>query len=275
MDSDERGAMRAEALRRVLARGEPDRPVIVCAQAGNVNGGAVDPLRAIGEAARAAGAWLHVDGAFGLWAAASPRRRALVDGAELAHSWATDAHKWLNVPYDCGVAVVSDREAHRAAVGTSASYLVQGDGTGPRDPTDWTPELSRRARGLALYAALRSLGRSGVAELVDRLCACAERAAERLGEDEALEVLGCELNQVVVALRADDASTDAVVAAVQREGTCWVSPTTWRGRRGIRLSMSNWKTTPADVDRSVAAIRAAAAAMGAGGPEASSRATPR
>ncbi len=205
-------------------------------------------------AARAAGAWLHVDGAFGLWAAASPARRHLVRGAELADSWATDAHKWLNVPFDCGLAFVRDREAHRAAISVTAAYLVQ-DAGGPREPMDWTPEFSRRARGLAVYATLRALGRDGVAELVDRLCACAERFADGLGA-AGFEVLGQQLNQVVVAC-ADDELTDATLAAAQAEGTCYPSGTSWHGRRSIRLSVSNWQTTAADVDRSVAALAAA------------------
>jgi glutamate/tyrosine decarboxylase-like PLP-dependent enzyme len=197
---------------------------------------------------------VHVDGAFGLWAAASPTRRPLVRGAELADSWATDAHKWLNVPFDCGIAFVRDREAHRAAISVTAAYLVQ-DAGGPREPMDWTPEFSRRARGLAVYATLRALGRDGVAELVDRLCACAERFAEGLG-DAGFEVLGQELNQVLVACATDEA-TAATLAAVQADGTCYPSGTTWRGRRCIRLSVCNWQTTIEDVDRSIEAMSAA------------------
>src|SRR4051794_3407445 len=244
---DEDGAMLSDALRDALAA--DGSPTIVAAQAGNVNGGSIDPLEEICAAARAAGAWVHVDGAFGLWAAASPARRHLVRGAEQADSWATDAHKWLNVPYDFGIVFVRDREAHRAAMTTSASYLVQ-DPDGPREPMDWTPEFSRRARGIAVYATLRALGRDGVAELVDRLCACAERFAEQLGE-AGFEVLHQELNQVAVAC------DDAVLAAAQAEGTCYPSTTVWRGRRGIRLSVCNWQTTDEDVDRSVEALVAA------------------
>ncbi len=244
------GAMRADALAGALAKGA-GAPTIVAAQAGNVNGGSIDPLADICAVAHEAGAWVHVDGAFGLWAAASPARRHLVRGAELADSWATDAHKWLNVPYDCGLAFVRDREAHRAAMTVAAAYLVQ-DPDGPREPMDWTPEFSRRARGFAVYATLRALGRDGVAELVDRLCACAERFADRLPE-AGFEVLQQELNQVVVA--CDDG---ALLAAVQAEGTCYPSPTTWRGRRGLRLSICNWQTSFEDVDRSIAALAAAA-----------------
>ena len=251
---DERGAMRADALAAALAAGR-DRPTIVAAQVGNVNTGVCDDMHAVCAVAREAGAWVHVDGAFGLWAAASPARRSLVAGVELADSWATDAHKWLNVPYDCGVAFVRDREAHRAAMAVTAAYLLQ-DAEGPREPMDWTPEFSRRARGLAVYAVLRTLGRDGVAELVDRLCACADRFAQRL-PDAGFEVVAHGLNQVLVA-GEDDAATDATLTAVQADGTCWPSATTWRGRRCIRISVCSWQTTFADVDRSVDAMAAAA-----------------
>jgi glutamate/tyrosine decarboxylase-like PLP-dependent enzyme len=174
-----------------------------------------------------------------------------VRGVEQADSWATDAHKWLNVPFDCGIAFVRDRDAHRAAMSVTAAYLVQ-DAGGPREPMDWTPEFSRRARGIAVYATLRALGREGVAELIDRLCACAARFAFRL-RAHGFEVLAQELNQVLVACRTD-AATDATLAAVQAEGTCYPSGTTWRGRRCIRLSVCNWQTTFADVDRSVDAM---------------------
>ena len=247
---DERGAMRPDALADALAAGSG--PTIVCAQAGNVNTGAVDPLDEVCDLAAEAGAWVHVDGAFGLWANASERRRELLRGCERADSWTTDAHKWLNVPYDCGMAFVADREAHRAAMSTLASYLQQGEPV--REPLDWNPEFSRRARAVPVYAALRSLGRSGVAELVDRLCDCAASFAEQLGAQPGIEVLAHGLNQVLVAFGDDPEATDAVVAEIQREGTCWTSATTWRGRRCMRISVSNWRTTEADVDRSVAAI---------------------
>jgi glutamate/tyrosine decarboxylase-like PLP-dependent enzyme len=250
---DERGAVRADALADALA-GDRGRPTIVVAQVGNVNTGACDPMQDVCAAARDAGAWVHVDGAFGLWAAASPARRHLVRGVELADSWATDAHKWLNVPYDCGIAFVRDRAAHRAAMAAIAAYLVQ-DADGPREPMDWTPEFSRRARGVAVYATLRALGRDGVAELVDRLCDCAERFAVALGAVD-FEIVGHGLNQVLLTC-ADDAETDAVLAAVQAEGTCWPSATTWRGRRCMRISVCNWQTTADDVDRSLVAIVAA------------------
>jgi glutamate/tyrosine decarboxylase-like PLP-dependent enzyme len=247
---DERGAMRSDALGEVLASGEG--PTIVCAQAGNVNTGAIDPLDQVCDLAGEAGAWVHVDGAFGLWANASPRHAALLHGCERADSWATDAHKWLNVPYDCGIAFVADREAHRAAMSAQASYLQQGDAV--REPIDWTPEFSRRARAVPVYAALRSLGRSGVAELVDRLCACADRFASQLDERPGFEVLAHGLNQVLVRTTEGSEDTDRVVAEIQREGTCWVSATTWRGVRCIRISVCNWGTTFEDVDRSVEAI---------------------
>jgi glutamate/tyrosine decarboxylase-like PLP-dependent enzyme len=251
--TDERGAMRPDLLATAL--GSTGGPAIVIAQVGNVNGGGIDPMLDVCAAARRTGAWVHVDGAFGLWAAASPTRRHLVQGVELADSWATDAHKWLNVPFDCGIAFVRDREAHRAAMSVTAAYLVQ-DAEGPREPMDWTIEFSRRARGLAVYATLRALGRDGVAELVDRLCACAERFAAGLA-DRGFEILAQDLNQVVVARGGDD-ETLATLAAVQADGTCYPSGTTWRGRRGIRLSVCNWQTTFDDIDRSVAAMAAAA-----------------
>jgi glutamate/tyrosine decarboxylase-like PLP-dependent enzyme len=250
---DEGGAMRAEPLARLL--GEGRGPTIVCAQAGNVNTGAVDPLEPICELAREAGAWVHVDGAFGLWAGASPARRDLIRGCERAHSWATDAHKWLNVPYDCGIAVVADREAHRAAMTAQASYLQQGEEV--REPLDWTPEFSRRARAVPVWAALRSLGRTGVAELVDRLCACAERFAARLHGEAGLEVVAQGLNQALVRPTGPPELVDGLVAEVQREGTCWMSATTWRGERCVRISVCSWRTTFADVDRSAEAVIAA------------------
>ena len=252
--TDDRGAMRAAALADALAANE-GRPTIVVAQAGNVNGGGIDPLDEVCAAARDGGAWVHVDGAFGMWAAASPGRRHLVRGIEHADSWATDAHKWLNVPFDCGIAFVRDREAHRAAISVTAAYLVQ-DAEGPREPMDWTIEFSRRARGVAVYATLRALGRDGVAELVDRLCACAERFAAGLA-GRGFDVLVQSLNQVLVALESDDA-TAATLAAVQAEGTCYPSGTAWHGRRCIRLSVCNWQTTFEDVDRSIEAMAAAA-----------------
>ncbi|MGH3144302.1 MAG: pyridoxal phosphate-dependent decarboxylase family protein [Rubrobacter sp.] len=257
---DEQGRMRPEALRTVLS--QSSGPTIVCAQAGNVNTGAIDPLDAISDAAGETGAWVHVDGAFGMWAAASPTLRHLVAGIERADSWATDAHKWLNVPYDSGLVFCAHPAAHKAAMGTQASYLVQSEGR-ERDQLDWNPEASRRARGSPVYAALRSLGRSGVADLVDRCCAHARRFAEALGKEPGIEVLNdVVLNQVLVRFLDDggdhDVRTRAVIEAVQEDGTCWLGGTTWQGKGAMRISVSNWSTTTEDVDRSVAAILRAA-----------------
>jgi glutamate/tyrosine decarboxylase-like PLP-dependent enzyme len=253
---DEGARMRVDALRAALAAGAG--PTIVCAQVGEVNTGAIDPLPEIADAAREAGAWLHVDGAFGMWAAASPSLRGLVDGIERADSWATDAHKWLNVPYDSGVAFCAHADAHRAAMGVQAAYLVQADEGGPRDEVDWTPEFSRRARGFAVYAAIKSLGRAGIAQIVDRCCAHARRFAGVLGADPAVEILNeVVLNQVLVRFHDDDEATGRVIERVQASGEAWMSGTTWQGRAAMRISVSNWQTTDADVDRTVAAILAA------------------
>jgi len=229
-------------------------------QAGDVNTGSYDAIADAAGAAEEHGAWLHVDGAFGLWAAASPALRPLVAGVERADSWATDAHKWLNVPYDSGIAFCRHPASHRAAMGTRASYLVQADEGGPRDQLDWNPEFSRRARGFAVYAALRSLGRSGVAELVERSCAHARRFADELSRLPGAELLNdVVLNQVLLRF-ADDPQTDAVLAGVQASGEAWMSGTIWQGRRAIRVSVSNWATTDGDVDRTLAAFAAAARA---------------
>lgn len=254
VESDAQGRMRADRLREVLPtlRG----PVIVCAQAGNVNTGAIDPLPEIAQVARAHGAWLHVDGAFGLWARASAEaeRRALVEGMELADSWATDAHKWLNVPYDCGVAIVRHARDHRAAMTATAAYLIQTGGA-ERDAVDWCPEFSRRARGIPVHAALRALGRDGVAELVDRCCACARRFAELLANEPGVRILNeVALNQVLVRFGDDDATTHRVIAGVQQDGTCWVGGTVWQGLAAMRISVSNWATSEQDVARSAAAM---------------------
>ncbi|HEX8086260.1 MAG TPA: aminotransferase class V-fold PLP-dependent enzyme [Solirubrobacteraceae bacterium] len=258
IEADAGGAMRAEALAAALRGSEG--PAIVIAQAGNVDTGAVDPMPEVCAAAHEAGAWVHVDGAFGLWAAASPARRALTAGVEDADSWATDAHKWLNVPYDCGIALVADPAAHRAAMTATAAYIEDAAGGGSaRDPLDHNPEFSRLARGVPVYAALRSLGRSGVAELVDRLCDCADRFAERLSAEPGVEVLAHHLNQVLVRFGDDDATTDAVLAEVVRDGTVFMSGTVWRGMHAMRISVCNWQTTLEEVDRSVEAVLSAAA----------------
>ena len=254
--ADAQGRMRADALGDALSASSG--PTIVCAQAGNVNTGAIDPLGAICAVAHDAGAWVHVDGAFGMWAAASPTLRRLAEGIEHADSWATDAHKWLNVPYDSGLVFCAHPDAHRAAMGTHASYLVHSEDH-ERDEMDWNPEFSRRARGFPVYAALRSLGRSGVADLVDRCCAHARRFAEALSQEPGVEVLNdVVLNQVLVRFLDPggdhDAHTRAVIRAVQEDGTCWLGGTTWQDKAAMRISVSNWSTTTEDVDRSVAAI---------------------
>jgi len=252
VESDAQGRMRADALRRVMA--EVHGPAIVCAQAGNVNSGAFDPLREIAEIAHAGNAWLHVDGAFGLWGRASRDRRPLLDGAELADSWATDAHKWLNVPYDNGIVIVRDSAAHRASMTVTAAYLEQTAGA-ERDPFDWVPEFSRRARGITVYAALRHLGRRGVESLVDRLCARARQFADLLRRDSRVAILNeVVLNQVLVRFGNDDALTRRVVTGTQQEGTCWMSGTAWHDVAAMRISVSNWATSEEDIERSAAAI---------------------
>jgi glutamate/tyrosine decarboxylase-like PLP-dependent enzyme len=239
--------MNPAALEQALAAA--NGAVLVCAQAGNVSTGACDPLAAIADLAAEHAAWLHVDGAFGLWAAASPRFAGLVDGRERANSWAVDAHKWLNVPYDCAMAIVGDSEALRRTMGVSAAYLARSD---QREPAEFVPEASRRGRGVPVYAALRYLGRRGVAELVERCCAHATLMASLVREG-GLEVLNeVVLNQVLVA------GSPQHVARVQVDGTCWLGGTTWRGRDALRVSFSNWSTTEDDVRRSARAILKAA-----------------
>ena len=254
--SDTQGAVDVRRLRETLDS-TGDRPVVVCLQAGNVNTGACDDLRAAIPLAREHGAWVHVDGAFGLWAAASPRTAHLVDGLELADSWGVDAHKWLNVPYDCGLAICADAALHASTMSYAAAYL-----TGSGSATDFvlgdlTPESSRRARGFAVWAALRELGSSGVADLVDRSCSLARRMAQRLSAGGATIHNDVVLNQVLVSI-GDPARTDTIIDRVQRQGVCWVGGTTWRGLRLIRVSVSNATTTEADIDVSADAILAAA-----------------
>jgi glutamate/tyrosine decarboxylase-like PLP-dependent enzyme len=259
--------MRPDELRAILD--SLDRPAIVCAQAGNVNTGAFDPLRPIVAAVRENKGWLHVDGAFGLWAAAAPARRQLVDGLGDADSWTSDCHKWLNVPYDSGIVMVRDAAAHHAAMTLGASYYVETAG-GERDNYNWVAESSRRSRGFTAYAALRSQGRDGLAEMIERGCLLARRMADRLAAEPGVEVLNdVVLNQVLVRFSApdgDEAATDArtreVIAAVQRDGTCWLGGTTWHGVAAMRISVSNWRTTEEDIDRSAEAIlRCAAGAV--------------
>ena len=242
--ADAQGRMRTDELPRL------EGPAIVCLQAGNVNSGAFDPARELCAWAHDAGAWVHVDGAFGLWAAAAPGRAALANGVADADSWATDAHKWLNVPYDSGLTFVRDAVALRAAMGQSAAYYIAGE---QREPMHYTPETSRRARGVEIWAALRTLGRAGVADLVERCCQHAARFADglrRSGFDVLNDVV---LNQVLVSFGSDEA-TRRVIQAVQREGTCWAGGTVWHGRAAMRISVSGWATTQADVDRSLEAI---------------------
>ena len=249
---DEEGRMRAEHLPEALA--EADGPTIVVAQAGEVNTGSFDDFHAIADACAAAGAWLHVDGAFGLWAGASDELRHLVAGVDRADSWATDGHKWLNVPYDCGIALCADPAAHRRAMSATAAYLVQVDDAEGREPMAYTPEFSRRARAIPVYAAIRALGRSGVADLVEACCRHARAFAEQIAGLPGAQVLNeVVLNQVLFRF-GDDETTTAALAAVQASGEAWMSGTTWDGRAAIRLSVSGWRTTEADIERTVAAF---------------------
>jgi glutamate/tyrosine decarboxylase-like PLP-dependent enzyme len=241
---DGQGRMRADALPAL--RG----PAIVCLQAGNVNTGACDPLAEIIPQARAAGAWVHVDAAFGFWAAASPRLAAQVDGIALADSWATDAHKWLNVPYDCGLALVRDPAALQGAMGIRAAYLPDED---RREPSRFGPELSRRGRGIEAWAALKHLGQDGLAAMIERCCAHARRFAAGLAAAGHAVLNEVVLNQVLVSF-GSPARTRRVIAAVQAEGTCWCSGTVWQGHTAMRISVSSWATTEQDVERSLAAI---------------------
>jgi glutamate/tyrosine decarboxylase-like PLP-dependent enzyme len=265
--ADDQGRMRPDSLDAALQRrpdSAADVATIVCAQAGNVNTGAFDPLDQIADSVSRHGAWMHVDGAFGLWAGASPARRGLVKGIERADSCATDAHKWLNVPYDSGLVFVAHPAAHRAAMSMGAAYLVRSADE-PREPMDWTPESSRRARGFAVYAALQSLGRHGVADLVERCCRLARRFAERLQSESSIRVLNdVTLNQVLVRIGAAtpdadaDAATKRALKIVQDEGVCWLGGTRWHGMDAMRISVSNWSTADEDVDRSADAIIRAA-----------------
>jgi glutamate/tyrosine decarboxylase-like PLP-dependent enzyme len=242
--ADGQGRMRADALPRL------DERTIVCLQAGNVNTGAFDPAAEVCAAAGAAKAWVHVDGAFGLWAAASPKYRHLTAGYDQADSWATDAHKWPNVGYDCGIALVREVDHLKAAMAVSAAYLAAG---AQREPMHHAPESSRRARGVELWAALRSLGRRGLAELIERTCGHAQRFARGLG-DAGYEILNeVVINQVLVSFGPAEV-THAVVRRLQEEGTCWCGTTVWQGRTAMRISVSSWATTEQDVERSLAAM---------------------
>src|SRR5580704_2404280 len=255
--TDSQGAIDVADLGHVLGRASG--PTIVCLQAGNVNSGAFDDFAASSAVAHDHGAWVHVDGAFGLWAAANPATRHLTAGVETADSWATDGHKWLNVPYDCGYAFCAHPDAHAAAMSFTAAYLTGHGQGGMRAPSDFVLESSRRARGFATWAALRELGRTGVAELIERCCALARRFAEQLGAiDHVIIANDVVLNQVLVGF-GDDELTERIIERTQRSGECWMGGTTWRGQRLMRISVSSWRTTEADVDRSVAAIVAAMA----------------
>ncbi|MEA2652756.1 MAG: hypothetical protein QOI85_2477 [Chloroflexota bacterium] len=259
VEVDGQGRLTTAGLEATLGDIPNGVPLIACLQAGNVNSGSFDPFReAIGLLRRREGAWVHVDGAFGLWAAASPALAGLVDGIGLADSWATDAHKWLNVPYDSGLAFVADARAQaRAMAPPHAAYLEYGQ---ERDEMSWVPEFSRRARGFTVYAALRTLGRAGVRDLIERCCTLARRMAQRLDAAPGVEILNdVVLNQVLVRFTPPgggdaDAFTREVIRRVQEDGTLWLSGTTWHDMAAMRISVSNWSTTEADADRSVEAI---------------------
>jgi glutamate/tyrosine decarboxylase-like PLP-dependent enzyme len=242
--TDSQGRMRADAFPKLSA------PALVCIQAGNVNTGAFDPAHEICQAAHASGSWVHVDAAFGLWAACAPDRAYLMKGYNQADSWATDAHKWLNVPYDCGIAMVRESAALYQALNTQAAYLTPG---ALRDPMQWTPESSRRARGVEVWAALKSMGRSGLAELVERTCKHATRFAEGLRAAGHTVLNDVVINQVLVKF-GDDQTTQAVIEGVQRDGTCWCGGTVWHGQKAMRISVSSWVTDEEDVEWSLDAI---------------------
>jgi len=252
VDADEQGRMDPAALRAALHA--HDAPTIVCAQAGEVNTGAFDPFEEIAEAANEHGAWLHVDGAFGLWAAASPTLRRYLRGVEHADSWITDAHKWLNVPYDAALVLCADPDAHRAGMTGSASYLRQDEEV---NPYEWVPEASRRARGFVVYAALRSLGRSGLAAIVEGACESARLFAAGLASIPGAELLNdVVLNQVLFRFESDE-RTDEILTAVQTSGDIWLGGTTWDGSRAIRFSVSNWRTGAEEIELALNAFRAA------------------
>jgi glutamate/tyrosine decarboxylase-like PLP-dependent enzyme len=259
--TDGQGRMDPADLSRAIALSGAG-PKVIIAQAGQINSGAFDDFTAIAGIAKAAGAWLHVDGAFGLWARAAPSRRHLTEGVELADSWATDGHKWLQVPYDCGFAIVRDREAHQRAMTQWSSYLPT-IGADDRIPSALVPELSRRARGTPVWAMIRTLGRQGIAGLIEHHCACARRMAELLGAEPGVRILNeVVINQVAVSFGEGDAAqrkaaTEAVIAAVQADGTCFAGGASWHGEWILRLSVSSAATTMDDVEISAAAIIAA------------------
>ncbi len=253
------GTVNVDALKAELEK-QPDMPTIVSLAAGDLNRGAFDPFDAICDLAHEHNAWVHIDGAFGLWAAASPRYHHLVKGIEKADSWATDAHKWLNVPYDSGMAFVAHPESHRTAMSIPAAYKIEVENV--RDQIEWGPEWSRRARGIPLYAALRTLGRNGVAEIIERCCDLTRDLVSRLGELPGVEVLSEPIiNQGLVRFMAADGNhdtrTDEVINRINEDGAAWFGPTTWNGMRVMRVSLSNFRTTADDIDRTVDAVKAA------------------
>lgn len=270
--SDADGRVDLAGLERALA-GEPDAPSIVCLQAGDINTGAFDPFGAACDVAREHGAWVHVDGAFGLWAAVSERFAPLTAGIERADSWTTDGHKWLNVPFDSGVAFVRDAAAHRAAMTTQASYLVTSSDLGvadrdvdgaARDQIDWNPEWSRRGRGVPIYAVIRALGRQGIAAMIERCCEHAARLTREIAALSGAQLLAApQINQGLVRFLDEDGDhdrrTDEVIARIQAGGDAWFGGTTWNGMRAMRISVVNWRTNDRDVDRAVAAVRDALA----------------
>jgi glutamate/tyrosine decarboxylase-like PLP-dependent enzyme len=255
--ADDQGRIRLDALAEALTGVPNSEPVVLCLQGGNVHSGAFDPFTEAIALAHERGAWVHVDGAFGLWAAACPRLQHLVAGVAGADSWATDAHKTLNVPYDCGIAVVANPAAMRSALGVRTSYLIADD-TGPGDPLEKVPELSRRARGIPVWAALRSLGRDGVADLVARLANAAQAIAVGVAEIEGAEVLNDVVYTQVCAAFGSDERTRVVTGRLIADGTTWMSGSRWRDRDVLRISVSNWSTDEDDVRRSVDAVRRAA-----------------
>jgi glutamate/tyrosine decarboxylase-like PLP-dependent enzyme len=241
---DDQGRMRADSIPPI------DGPTVICIQAGNVNTGAFDPAAEICLKAKKSGAWVHVDGAFGLWAAAAPQKASLAKGVEGADSWATDAHKWLNVPYDSGLVLVREAQHLLAAMSSHAAYLIEGE---KREPSHYVPEMSRRARGIEIWAALRSLGKRGLSDLIERCCGFAARFAEGL-QNEGYQVLNeVVLNQVLVKF-GDEQQTRRIIKNIQDDGTCWCGETKWQGHVAMRISVSSWATTYDDVEKSLDAI---------------------
>ena len=261
VQSDNMGRMEMGALEAALRRAG-DVPVVVCLQAGDLNTGVFDPFRRACEIAHGTKAWVHIDGAIGLWVAASARHRHLLDGAEAADSWATDAHKWLNVPFDSGLVFVAHAPAHRAAFSQDTSYSIPREGL--RNQKDWNPEWSRRGRAFPVYAAMRALGRTGIADIVDRCCAHADRLVRSIGALPGAEVVAAPtVNQGLVRFLSRDGDhdrfTDEVIGRIQAQGVAWFGGVTWRGMRVMRISVCNWRTTDEDIDRTIESVREALA----------------